>query len=288
MIYKEFTSKGGVRTDNEDSFALYTKETNSAVRNLELGEVFIVADGMGGHSGGKEASAYVCRRFYDHYYARENIDLEEPADINEKLKDILKKINKEMSDSEIKKTSMFNWGTTISVLLLKNGKYYIANCGDSRIFRFTINKSELLTEDQNIAYQLYFSEGKLSYEEYLESSAQNILTSYMGMNPEELSIKTSHGDYNPKDIFLLCSDGLNQFFEKHDLENLDLDQNLSNKENLKFIEKKFTEKIDEEKSKDNITYIMVSPEEEKNEKKQSQFNPFIGFLKKISEKLKQI
>lgn len=271
MIYKEFSSKGGFKKENEDSLALYTKWNDKAVKRFNLGEIFIVADGIGGYAGGKEASSYVCRRFYDYYYSNENQDIDDPEKICETLKEILHKINMEMIDPRVKKNEIpefdlkkkeSRWGTTICVLLILKDKYFYASCGDSRIFRLSHDKSELITTDQNLAYLDYFQNKKLSYDEYLKSDKKNLIISYMGQEPDKISIETGWAAYNKKDIFLLNTDGLNQFLEKHNIESLNIDEKLRNKKNLELIRKKLWDRIEEDKAKDNFTFILAAADEE--------------------------
>lgn len=286
MIYKEFSSKGGLRAENQDSLALFTKNTEKAIKRLDLGEVFIVADGIGGYDGGKEASSYVCRRFYDYYYSNDNQYTDNPEKICEKLNEILIKINIEMTDPQVKEFEMkepclkkedLRWGTTISVLLIMGDKYFFASCGDSRIYRLSHDKSELLTIDQNKAYTDYFVKKKLSYDDYLKSDNKNLIISYMGQDPDKISIETGWSTYNKKDIFFLSTDGLNQFFEKHNIESISIDKKLRNKKNLEVMEKKLWHRIEEDKASDNFTYILAAQDEDKSIIKA--FKKLLAYLK---------
>ncbi len=254
-MHKEFTNQG-TRETNQDSLLACTVD-NIAVRNLDRGELFIVADGMGGHRAGKEAALEVCDRLFDEYYSAElEVDTENPGAMEGVLETLFKEINMHMEKKGKEGSDRLGWGCTVSALLIWGHLYYFAHAGDTRIYLFRDGVSKLLTEDQNVGFQMY-KYGQVSYEEYLEGTGHNKLLSYMGQG-KGISVKTGHGNIMDGDIFLICSDGLNQFAEIHDMENLAREISIDSDNLPDHLFSVLTKKlIREEQAEDNVTFMLV-------------------------------
>ncbi|MBF0226599.1 MAG: serine/threonine-protein phosphatase [Desulfobacterales bacterium] len=257
-IHFNYTNQG-IRTENQDNFAAYVIEDNIAVRNLNRGELFVVADGMGGHKSGKEAAIEVCSNLFDVYYTSNiELDFENPESIENKLEQIINEINMNLVKKSQDDIERSGWGSTISVLILRDQEYYFAHSGDTRIYLFNDFNSTLLTEDHNVGFQLYKYK-QTTYEKYLEGKGRNKLLSYMGQG-DGISIQTGHGTISDKDIFLICSDGLNQFAEIMDMERI-LNETKDVNSSETFIESLyvyFKNIIKPEEAKDNVTFMLVS------------------------------
>lgn len=193
------TDTGKTRTNNQDSILL----------NDDLG-IYIVADGMGGHAFGDMASDMAVNVINDFLVEgllnAEAKTLREDAAIHELLKQAVAKANADIlsySKSISEKNTM---GTTVSLLLFKNGKAHIAHVGDSRIYRFRKGKLEKLTTDHNEA-QYLVDIGSITGEDAENHHLSHILTRVLGVTGQMLPDMAMH-PVKRADSFLLCSDGL--------------------------------------------------------------------------------
>ncbi len=186
---------GKVRDNNEDFLAL--KKINDD-ENL-----FIVADGMGGHQAGDVASKLGVETFVKHYRDLRAKDLPIPESLSESINKANSAILKKAS-SDIDKRGM---GTTFSALLISDKKAYIVHIGDSRIYLVRADKIERITTDHTFVEKMV-ADGRITLEEARHHPQKNIL--YMSLGARETFYPDEIKGFEVKndDIFLMCSDGL--------------------------------------------------------------------------------
>ncbi len=181
------TDTGKKRAANEDSF-------------LAQSPLFVVADGMGGHSAGDLASAAVVHRLAD----VATTDFVAPRDIERALEDATRDI------SLIAMDSLLGVGTTVTgaALTLQDDNAYFAvfNIGDSRVYLFERNELTQITVDHSVVQELVEA-GALSREEAEKHPDSNIITRAVGFNA------TPAADFWFVPVvtglrLLICSDGL--------------------------------------------------------------------------------
>ncbi len=195
------SDKGDIRTENQDS-VLWT----TGILEGDEAALCLVADGMGGLSYGAQVSGYIAERFEGFW--RE--DLPEmvragrgaQSDLRELLEQEIWDINQEIL--RFRRQAQCRCGSTLSLLLLYRGDYYIENMGDSRVYLFRQGRLLKLTQDQSLAAQME-REGRLSRKE--EAGLEHILTMCLGMFEAPKSYFAG-GRLKKGDLFLLCSDGL--------------------------------------------------------------------------------
>ena len=250
-------SDKGMRKENQDFFSVCTKETDFAARNMKRGELFIVADGMGGHNSGRQAAEETCRRLVDLFFSPGSETGDRDDEIEAFLGVILKEVNQALYEKARQDPDCAGWGSTASMLLIRDNRYYFAHAGDSRIYLIQKGKAILLTEDHNVAFQMH-SFGKTTYEEYLTAPGHNKLLSFMGQG-DEIDVQTGQGRFLDQDIFLLCTDGLNQFCEFRDMDQLaeKFTGDLIEDPMTTIFEYLKTDLTDTEISKDNLTFMLV-------------------------------
>ncbi|WP_461829425.1 PP2C family protein-serine/threonine phosphatase [Aquifex sp.] len=201
------TNIGKVRYRNEDSLlvngrviAKTSMNTPECVEiSFDVPLLFAVADGMGGHACGDEASRLVLEFLKGKYPE----DAEGVSKIIKEAKDFLDKFIEEGHEF------CYGMGTALAgIYLFPEGKTIVFNVGDCRVYRFREGKLELLTRDHTFVFKFY-EEGRISYDELRVRPDRNLLESaIMGGYPETPEVFVWETHYKKGDRFLVCSDGL--------------------------------------------------------------------------------
>ncbi len=253
LKYWAATDVGKTRDHNEDNFLIDKK--------LQL---FIVADGMGGHAAGEIASSIAVHEVRDTLHQnRDLVERFEQGDPSVQAVEILQvlehavqqacgAINKR-AQAEPEKRGM---GTTCSILLIAgppgNTRGFIGHVGDSRIYLVRQRSTHQLTEDHSLMNEL-IRRGKIKKED-IDSSPyrqyKNAVTRAVGVY-ESVEVDTFDLDVLPGDNFLLCSDGLYVYFTDDDL------ANLLSEDKVNEIPKHLIDKSNEGGGHDNITAICI-------------------------------
>lgn len=184
------THRGAVRQLNEDAHA----EINS--HNL-----WVVADGMGGHEAGEIASQLVVD------VIRATAEKFKLEDLN--VSDIVKAIedaNRQLNEYSAQYLSHKTAGSTVTVLFVKNKRYYILWVGDSRAYLLRNSRLVQISRDHSQVNDL-IDEGVIAAEEAKNHPLSNVITRAVGVM-DDVKVDVVEGDINTGDIFLLCSDGL--------------------------------------------------------------------------------
>ncbi|MGB6010498.1 MAG: protein phosphatase 2C domain-containing protein [Desulfobacterales bacterium] len=196
------------RAQNQDTFLVVDHCTKDA--NVQYhGAMYAVADGMGGHAGGEVASRMACQGLLE-YYAENELAAQDTPDFYRDrlrhLKTIIFKTHEKICEYGEQNSEYANMGTTLSVLVLIKNRALIAHVGDSRIYRFRRYSLEQMTQDHTMA-QIFMELGHLSSETGSKHASRHVLTQAVG---QEIEVINSRIEKIKKgDIFLLCSDGLN-------------------------------------------------------------------------------
>ena len=203
LIAAGLTNVGMKRAHNEDNHILVPEEN-----------LFVVADGMGGHASGEVASDIAVNSVAD-FFKKTSADEEQTWPYKEerglkyeenRLVAGIKLANRrifETAQADVRKRGM---GTTIVTALFTHNGAYIGHCGDSRCYRFRNGKLELLTEDHSLLND-YLKNHKLSQEEIENFPHKNVIVRALGMK-DSVQVDISRLEPQEGDIYLLCSDGL--------------------------------------------------------------------------------
>ena len=201
-LYLEFfgaSDIGLVRKENQDSFGKFPSESDD--RNQPKGILFIVADGMGGHVGGKDASQSAVEIISREYYSFSS-EL-----ITNCLKYAFKTANFRIHQSSRDEIQAHRKGTTCSALVIEKQLAYIGHVGDSRIYRINNDKIEQLTNDHTQVEEM-LKKGILSEDEAKNHPAKSILVRALGIESEVEVDTIENIEIKAGDNFVLCSDGL--------------------------------------------------------------------------------
>jgi protein phosphatase len=190
------SDKGRVRKTNEDYFA--------GERIKEDEYLFVVADGMGGHRAGDVASRLGTQNFVRHYKKlrkKKNLIMNSMSQALEKANNVI--LAKATSDP--RKRGM---GTTFSAVVISGMSAYIVHVGDSRIYLVRGDEISQLTTDHTFVGKM-LEEGRITEDEARDHPQKNILYMSLGARKTfEPEIKKQL-DIIESDIFMMCSDGLN-------------------------------------------------------------------------------
>jgi protein phosphatase len=189
------TDVGPVRQQNEDAYYALGPEDG-----LPAGEyLFMVADGMGGHVGGREASALAVESVSE-------VFLSSDAEPEQRLRRAIEQANGRVWD-RARDGGATTMGTTCTVLHFQDGKAYLGHVGDSRAYRLDRGRVKQLTRDHTLVEELRRN-GALTDDEAKVHPRRNALTRALGIAPDVEADIRSLGPLRRGDRFLLCSDGL--------------------------------------------------------------------------------
>lgn len=277
MLFKVagYSDKGAVKESNQDSYL-------AKVANTSLGDValVVVADGMGGLSKGELASAHAVR-VMDEWFESKLPDYLEAmgssvSGLERLVEAQLNGLVQELNLAILK----YGWakrktlGTTFTALLCVGSRYSIAHVGDSRVYEIAPKGVTQLTEDQTFVQQ-ELSAGRITEEEAKTHPRRNVLLQCLGAY-REVEPQIISGTLCKGATYLLCSDGF-----RHELSNEEMQRNFSaealadcwqtesDEDGLSrygLVERKIqqlVEEIEGRGEKDNITAVVLSPEEGK-------------------------
>ena len=173
----------GLRERNEDFCGAATPE---GVERENKGVVVAVADGIGGHKGGREAAEYTVRGLLADYYATPDT-----WGVPRAIETVTTALNRWVIAEANRNAELAGMATTLSVLVVRGRRYYTAHIGDSRIYRLRDGVLQRLTVDHL----------------WEHPELKNVLSRAIGLDPR-LLMDFSDGELAVDDRFLLLSDGV--------------------------------------------------------------------------------
>lgn len=232
------TDVGRVRTINQD----YVYAIETPIGNLP--NLFIVADGMGGHNAGDFASRFCVDVVTQHI---KESDRRTPIGI---LEDAIKNANQELLLKAEEQKELDGMGTTFVAATFLDDIMYVANIGDSRLYVIN-DEMKQITKDHSLVEEM-ITTGELPRKDARFHPNKNIITRAVGssqyVSPDyfEVSIKE-------EDVVLLCSDGLSNMVEDVEIKDI-IDKN---RDDMKAIGNKLIERANEYGGKDNIAVVLI-------------------------------
>ncbi|MEW6717972.1 MAG: protein phosphatase 2C domain-containing protein [Chloroflexota bacterium] len=164
--------------------------------------LLVVADGMGGHIGGALASHLVVKTIKDHY-----LHSWKHKDYLRLLEECLHVAHQEIRSRASKHSQLTKMGSTVAVVIIDNNNLFMANIGDSRIYLVSEQSIQQLSYDHSYVGEL-LRNNVLSPAQARVHPQRSQLT--MSISARRETIEPYMGQYKigPKDIVVLCSDGL--------------------------------------------------------------------------------
>ncbi|MDH4070584.1 MAG: Stp1/IreP family PP2C-type Ser/Thr phosphatase [Ignavibacteria bacterium] len=190
---------GLVREENQDSAGRFPEHASGAVANSA--QVFAVADGMGGHRGGREASQIAIRILGEKFEA-------EPADgIPDRLRSAFEAANLAVRQQGEANPEFQGMGTTLTVMVFSGDTVCAGHVGDSRAYRISAEGIVQLTDDHSMVAE-WLRKGWLTEEQARNHPERSLLYRALGVG-SDISVDVYENiAARPGDRFLLCTDGL--------------------------------------------------------------------------------
>ena len=249
------TDVGRVRTNNEDSF-----------RIVEPLNLFILSDGMGGEAHGEVASAMAVDTVEQYCRNPEGskedsgVTLHGAASDNwmpqtKVLQNAVLQANFKIHDSAQKHPEQRGMGATLTAGWLNEAKLSIAHVGDSRAYLLRTGNLQQLTNDHSLVAE-QVRRGILTRQQAEESEMQSVLLRALGANPD-VDVETDEIDVMPRDVLLLCSDGLTRMVSEPEIAG-----KLQAETDPAVAAQKLVDLANERGGLDNVTVIVVRLQEE--------------------------
>lgn len=204
------TDVGLKRSHNEDNYLI----------NEEL-NLFVVADGMGGHAGGEYASAICVNTVEEVVTSLElngesPIESDDPVEVSrEKLRYSIQLSGRRIFEKATELPEYHGMGTTAVVLLLDRGNAIVAHVGDSRVYLLRDGRCDQLTDDHSLVFQK-MKEGLITAEQAKTHRMRNVITRSLGYQ-EDVEVDVQVKAIRRGDRFILCSDGLSGHLEPEEI-----------------------------------------------------------------------
>jgi serine/threonine protein phosphatase PrpC len=193
LVFAGNTDVGCVRSANQDSYCI----------DIE-GRFFVVADGMGGHAGGEEASRIAVDVVKSYLEAK----WEQQLSPQELLQSAIDLANDAILKDQEAHPVRREMGTTIVVVMFRDDQPWYCHIGDSRLYRLRDGIIEQISEDHTwIAKAIQSS--TVDIEEARSHPWRHLLMQCLGREDIE-KVRTAKVDFIPRDRLLICTDGLTE------------------------------------------------------------------------------
>ena len=201
LFWGAATDAGKIRDENQDAFFI----------DPELA-LFLVSDGMGGHQSGAFASKIVSQVLPGMIRDRlEKLKSHSRRAIRSILKKTIAELNSHILTKYPRQAGLTGMGATLVMALLIEGRCFVANIGDSRLYLFRRKRLIQMTEDHSVIQEL-LRQGNIQPAESQNHPAKGQITRYIGIDEQAnpyvrtLTLKSA-------DRLLLCSDGLTDMLD---------------------------------------------------------------------------
>lgn len=199
MKFVHRTHKGNIREINEDFYYV----------PYENGNLFILADGMGGHLAGETASRMAVETVVEELSGK----FKTSDELVTKIKEAVKIANEVVYKKSLEDLNLRGMGTTISIGYIYQGKFYYTNVGDSRIYKIAEEIEQVTKDDSFVNYLVEI--GEITEEEAKQHPKKNVITRAIG-TAEDLNAEVKNFDLATGEI-LMCSDGLSNMVSNEEI-----------------------------------------------------------------------
>lgn len=240
---------GQQREHNEDSFVI-----------LPEFDLYIVADGMGGHRAGDVASKMATHTIASFFQATAKEDATWPFHFDphlsveeNRLITGIKVANKRIFEASTRYREVHGMGTTVvgALVARERGRMYVAHVGDSRCYRVRNGSITLLTRDHSLLNDYLLVMPDMTPEQR-EELPKNVITRALGMQ-DSVVVDLVPEQPQPGDVYVLCSDGLSGMITDEQL----LETVMAGAENVDAIAQQLVQRANEHGGEDNVTVVVL-------------------------------
>ncbi len=232
------TDIGKKRTMNQD----YIYISDDPVGRLP--NLYMVADGMGGHNAGDYASRQATQTMIDFI---KDCDYENPVTV---LKYAIIRANEKLLEDAANNPELSGMGTTIVACVVVDDQLYVANIGDSRLYLIGTDFIHQITMDHSLVEEMIRS-GKLDRENVRNHPEKNIITKAVGA-AKDIMPDFFELEMKPEDKVLLCSDGLSNMVEDDEIEDI-----IKEEDSLEQAVERLIERANYYGGRDNISVVLL-------------------------------
>ncbi len=197
MKYSYGTDVGLVRQSNQDSVDVHTFSDNCGL--------FVVADGMGGHRGGKMASSIAVETIINECISNYTEELS-AEDIKELLCNAVRSANAEVFKQSNENPELEGMGTTVVACIVDNNKLYTASVGDSRVYACSGTRIFQITQDHSLVADL-LRRGVITVDEARVHPQKNVITRAVGSEADVI-VDIFETNLDSGNVVVACTDGL--------------------------------------------------------------------------------
>lgn len=233
------TDTGRKRELNED----YVFASEKPVGNLP--NLFIVADGMGGHNAGDYASDFTVKTLVEEI---ENSFEKNPSIIFQKAIGVANQKLREIAADDLSKRGM---GTTVVAATCMGRYLQVANVGDSRLYVVNDTIQQITTDHSYVEEMI--RRGSLQRENARSNPNKNIITRAVGAK-NDIQVDIYVVELKPGDLLLMCSDGLSNMLEDEEMRII-----IKRQRDIVEMAEELVKAANENGGKDNISVILVDP-----------------------------
>ena len=233
------TDTGIIRETNQD----YLFASEKSVGNLP--NLFIVADGMGGHRAGDYASRHTVERIVASITRSEE---EKPISI---LKEAIDKANELLIAESKRDETKSGMGTTLVIASIFDNIMYVAHVGDSRLY-ICGQSIRQITRDHSLVNEMILM-GEISEQEAKNHPDKNVITRAIGVK-EHVEADYFEVELTNDELILLCTDGLTNMVSDDEIQKI-----LVNDEILENKAEKLIKRANKNGGSDNITVMIINP-----------------------------
>jgi protein phosphatase len=206
------TDTGLTRPSNEDNHLVVMPQNEDLLQSR--GALFVVSDGMGGHSRGEIASQLAVQTVNETYYRE--VDKDIPTALKDALSQANEVIHKAGEPERASTSGAMPMGATCVAAVLHEHTLYAANVGDSRVYVTHDGELRQITRDHSLVAQMV-ERGELTAAEARTHEQRNIIYRALGSRAEvEIDLFTE--PVAEGDIILLCTDGLSAVVPEEDMQ----------------------------------------------------------------------
>ena len=211
-----------------------------------LANLFLVADGMGGHNAGDYASRYTIETIVDEI---SRSDDESTVFVLEKA---IKRANELIRKKSEEETELSGMGTTVVAATIENDKLCVANVGDSRLYIINNREIRQITRDHSLVEEMVRM-GGLKREMARNHPDKNIITRAIGAL-DDVDVDFFEVRLNKGDTILMCSDGLSNMIEDEEIRMI-----MQGQRDIVEKAESLVKAANNNGGKDNIAVVLVEP-----------------------------